>query len=180
MCDNRGMFTHEIPQPAHRRYSSKPFPAYRFVLGENPHPTADPEGHSYGKEDNAQILTTENWRTNKDYLYGIDLYNYAYWWETHESLEGLWAHFPRGVPESNLLQGLIKIAAGLYKWHLQDAAGAAHHYDGGTKLLKEAMEHSKIYMGIDLPGYLDRLAKHFKKAPAGDPLVDYPFIDLKI
>ena len=25
-----------------------------------------------------------------DYLYAIDLYNYAYWWECHEVLEGLW------------------------------------------------------------------------------------------
>ncbi len=177
------MLNHLIPQPVHPRYSARPWPAYRFVIGEAPHPTADPEGHSFGKQEPAQILTMENWKENEDYLYGVDLYNYAYWWEAHEAFEGLWAEFPRGSPESDLLQGIIKISAGFYKWNLRNAVGVAHHYAGGTQLLKKAMAYSPVYMGIDLKEYLERLAKHFEVVLSQpgtwpDPLVNYPFIIL--
>jgi len=176
---------HAIPQPPHIRYSSRPFPPYRFIIGEHPHPVADKEGHSFGQEHESQILTTENWRTNEDYLYAIDLYNYAYWWEAHEALEGLWGHFARGTPESDLLQGVIKIAAAFYKWHLHSRGGVMIHYAGGTGLLKEACLYAPEYMGIDLKGYLERLEKHFEIVIASedawpDALVGYPFIDLKI
>ena len=174
---------HPIPRPPHPRYSSRPWPAYRFVLGEAPHPTVDPQGHSFGKEESPQVLTTENWATNEDYLYAVDLYNYAYWWEAHEAFEGLWAEFARGTPESDLLQGIIKISAAFYKWHLHTAKGVSLHYAGGTALLKEAMAYSPVYMGIDLPEYLQRLANHFKTVVTApdtwpDPLINYPFINL--
>src|ERR1041384_5421720 len=35
------------PDPALPRYSSNPFPRYRFVPTLNAHPCADPRGHSY-------------------------------------------------------------------------------------------------------------------------------------
>lgn len=177
--------THPIPQPPHERYSSKAFPPYRFVIGENPHPVSDPKGHSYGHEPDPQPLLAAKWMHNQDYLYAIDLYNYGYWWEAHETLEGLWGQFGKGSPESNLLQGLIKISAGFYKWHLQNRGGIMHHYAGGTALLREAMDHSAVYMGIDLPDYLARLEKHFKIVVTShdlwpDLLAGYPFIDLKM
>ncbi len=188
------MPTHAIPQPLHPRYSTRPFPPYRFVLGENPHPTVDPDGHSYGKEENPEVLTLQNWSTHETYLYGIDLYNYAYWWETHEVLEALWGQFPRGSRESDFLQGLIKIAAGFYKWHLRDIKGVQLHYAGGTELLNKAKGSSPMYMGIDLPEYLRRLAAHFESVGAQravpqqeaqpavwpDPLAKYPFIILRL
>ena len=118
--------THTLPDPDFPRYSIRPFPAYRFLLGENPHPTVDPEGHSFGKpHEEAPLLTEAHRRENETYLYGVDLYNYAYWWEAHEAFEGLWADFHRNTPESDYLQGLIKIAASFYKWQLGDAPLAA-------------------------------------------------------
>ena len=128
-------------------------------------------------------MTTDNWPANEDYLYAIDLYNYAYWWEAHEALEGLWGHFARGTPESDLLQGIIKIAAAFYKWHLHNRGGVKIHYAGGTGLLKEACGFAPVYMGIDLNEYLQRLAHHFELVIASpdawpDPLIGYPFIVL--
>ena len=153
------------------------------MVGESPHPTADREGHSFGKEESPQVLTLDNWDKNEDYLYAVDLYNYAYWWEAHEVFEGLWGNFPTGSPESKLLQGIIKISAGFYKWHLNNARGVSYHYAGGTKHLKQVMDYSATYMGIDLKEYLQRLAKHFEvvlTAPETwpDPLINYPFINL--
>ena len=37
------------PDPAWPRYSTRPFPSYRFVPGKSPHPRRDPHGHSYGQ-----------------------------------------------------------------------------------------------------------------------------------
>lgn len=178
------IFNHPIPQPPQPRYSSRPWPTYRFIIGENPHPTADRDGHSFEHEGTVQELNPEHWEKCDDYLYAVDLYNYAYWWEAHEVLEGLWGNFPGGSPESDLLQGIIKISAGFYKWHLQNARGVDYHYAGGTLLLKQALAHSPVYMGIDLEEYLERLAKHFAPVltapdPWPDPLDNYPFIVLK-
>ncbi len=188
------MTFHSTPNPPHARYSQKPFPPYRFILGENPHPTADPAGHLYGKEEeDPGTLTLENWSTNETYLYGVDLYNYAYWWEAHEAFEGLWREFPPVVIEAHFLQGLIKIAAAFYKWQLQDRRGVEIHYAGGAELLGEVAARHPVYMGLDLKDHLGKLEKQFKKVlgtqlPSDpepqstrwpDPLEDYPFIVLK-
>src|SRR5262245_31829542 len=145
------MISHQLPQPPQPRYSHKPFPAYRFVLGENPHPTIDPAGHSFNvPEEDPGVLTVENWRANETYLYGVDLYNYAYWWESHEAFEALWREFAPGDTEREFLQGLIKISAALLKWHLHDWRGVDLHFDGGAGLLQKVHARFPVYMGIDL------------------------------
>lgn len=64
------------PNPPPARYCSLAFPAYRFVLGCNPHPTRDPEGHSYGVQRKAVAhFDPSEWRSCTDYLYGVDLFN---------------------------------------------------------------------------------------------------------
>ncbi len=62
------------------RYSSRPFPSYRFVPGQAPHPTRDPNGHSYNKQpEELASFDPENWNYCEEYLYGIDLFNHGYW-----------------------------------------------------------------------------------------------------
>ncbi|MGH8654417.1 MAG: hypothetical protein ACREYE_20620 [Gammaproteobacteria bacterium] len=74
------------PEPSPRRYCARSFPAYRFVPGRNPHPLRDPKGHSYGaSRAMATRFEPSQWRTSTDYLYGVDLFNYCYWWEAHET-----------------------------------------------------------------------------------------------
>ena len=71
------------------RYSKNKFPVYRFVPGLHPHPVNSPEGHSYGLEDeDVEKWNSDDWKYNDDYLYGIDLYNYHFYWEAHEAWEG--------------------------------------------------------------------------------------------
>src|SRR3989441_5753773 len=73
------------------RFTDRPFPAYRFIPGQSPHPRRDPHGHSYGQpEPTPPPFMPEEWWDSEWYLYGIDLYNYGYWWECHEVFEGLW------------------------------------------------------------------------------------------
>ena len=175
----------EPPDPNHRRYSTKPFPPYRFVPGFNPHPTIDPEGHSYGRaEEEIEIFDPAKWQKNETYLFGVDLYNYAYWWESHEAFEGLWGALPKNDPLSHFLQGLIQISAAFLKWHMHEKRGVMSLYHSGMNYLKLAQKEKSAYMGLDLDPHLQKLKQHFaivilEPSAWPDPIHNYPFIDLK-
>src|SRR5712692_9058451 len=91
----------DIPDPGARgvqRYSQHAFPAYRYVPGLHPHPHRDPAGHSYEPHPTLNRHApwrVEEWRTRDDWLYGVDLFNFHYFWEAHEEWEGLWAAVER-------------------------------------------------------------------------------------
>ena len=87
-----------------------PFPAYAFVPGILPHPTQNPEGHSYGLlAEEADPPEIGNWRASRMYLYGIDLFNYGYYWEAHEGTgSGMPADIPGG---GGISQGADKLTA---------------------------------------------------------------------
>ena len=91
---------------------SKTYPPYAFVPGYWPHPTRDPEGHSYGEpEQEVQPLNFDRWYECESYLRGIDLFNTGYYWEAHEAWENVWNALGREGLEADLLKGLIKLAA---------------------------------------------------------------------
>jgi len=56
-------------------------------------------------------MPADRWHESADYLYGIDLYNFAYWWECHEVFEGLWHAAGRESEQGNFFQALIQLAA---------------------------------------------------------------------
>ena len=88
------------PDPSWPRYSTRPFPSSRFVPGKTPHPRRDPRGHSYEQPEPKQAeFAPAEWQQSEEYLYGIDLYNYAYWWECHEVFEGLWHTVGHGTEQ---------------------------------------------------------------------------------
>ena len=97
------------------RYCDEPFPAYRFIPGCNPHPTADPRGHSYaapGAQGPSVVwVAPQDWAKSTDYRYGCDLYNHAYWWEAHEAWEGLWQLTEKEGMQGRFLKGLIQMSA---------------------------------------------------------------------
>lgn len=104
------------------------FPPYRHVPGVSPHPVRDAEGHSHGLSMAiGSAVTPENWRQNRAYLRGIDLYHQGYLWEAHEAWEGPWREAEPDSLEANLLQALILNAAALLKIHAGNAAGARKH-----------------------------------------------------
>ncbi|MCG9129657.1 DUF309 domain-containing protein [Candidatus Poribacteria bacterium] len=137
------------------------FPAYRHIPGQTPHPLRDPNGHSYGFDENVEDanLTPDMWRQNTSYLYGVDLFNFAYWWEAHEAWEGLW-HQAEDTYRL-FLQGLIQISASLIKYHMRmlrplrtlSTAGR----DKLQKVLIECGEIEEIFMGINLTAFLEVL-----------------------
>lgn len=141
------------PDPAWPRYSSRPFPAYRFVAGVNPHPRRDPKGHSYGQVEVAPpSLPPDRWCENEVYLHGIDLYNYAYWWECHEALEGLWHLTGHQGVEAQYLQGLIQVAAANLRRHLGSPEGARRL--GGEAVQRLASVGRREFMGLELGPFI--------------------------
>ncbi len=175
----------KAPDEQHLRYSKIDFPPYRFIPGETLHPTENPHGHSYGKEDEGpEILDEKSWYENETYLFGVDLYNYAFWWESHEAFESLWKKVPKDGLTSNFFQGLIKISAAFFKWHLKQQRGCETLYSGGIVHLQKVLDNSTEYMGLNLMNHIAKVSIHFREVIAEpnqwpDPFIDYPFIVLE-
>lgn len=140
------------------RYSNKLFPPYRYVPGLNPHPTNSPEGHSYGNEDaDYEKWESSLWEVNENYLFGVDLYNYHYYWEAHEAWEELWVASVRNSSEHRFIQGLIKCGAAFLKirmatYQIQDLVGARNLSKSGMSLLSQVGQDK--FMGLDIPNFL--------------------------
>lgn len=159
----------EQPQPFDpdgvRYCSQRPFPPYRHVPGVTPHPIRDPQGHSHGlEEDDSPVSLPAAWHQTEDYLYGVDLFNFAYWWEAHEAWEGLWN---KTEDDCRLfLQGLIQISAALIKYHMRQLRGLQSlSTNGRTKLLHVLTnldDPTGIYMGVNLPEFLTCLDTFFE------------------
>lgn len=134
--------------PTLPRYTDRPLPDYRHVPGKTPHPTRDPNGHSYGRDEgDLPDLNTADWRTCGHYLYGIDLFNAGYWWECHEVLEGLWKSSGLGTPAGHALQAVIQCAAAHLKVQTVRPVGARRLHEHS---LRHARWSGKRLLGLDL------------------------------
>ncbi len=99
------------PMPP-RLVPDRPLPPYSFVPGRYPHPVSDPAGHSYGAAPPTPTpVDPEKWAENTSFLYGLDLFNAQYYWESHVEFESLWMGCGRTGPLADFLKGLIKLAA---------------------------------------------------------------------
>ena len=159
------------PDPAWPRYSEKPFPRYRFVPGLTPHPRRHPQGHAYGTpEAPPPRIDPGRWRENDVYRHGVDLYNYAYWWECHEALEGLWHLTGHQGTEAQFLQGIIQVAAANLRRHLGTPEGA-------RRLGREAVARLEsvglsTYMGLTLAPFIQAArALHVEEKTSAIPLI---------
>jgi hypothetical protein len=151
-----------------RYLPSRPFPAYAFLPGRDPHPNRDPAGHSFSTEAEAPAayLEPEQWRENEDYLFGVDLYNHGYMWEAHEAWEGLWHSAKHDELQAELLQGLIQCSAAALKVPMEQPRGLTKLADLGTgRLERVAREGAPHYMGIDLTSFI----AHFRAFAASSP-----------
>jgi hypothetical protein len=115
-------------QPVPRLAPEEPFPPYAFVPGRFPHPESDPAGHSFGKGRGASAaLDPERWQASKAYLYGLDLFNAGFFWESHVEWESLWLAAGRKGAVADFLKGLIKLAAVGVKHREGKPAGVRSH-----------------------------------------------------
>ena len=141
------------------RYTDRTFPSYSFIPGKSPHPTRDPDGHSY-KKPLEPLASFENnqWQSCNAYLYGIDLFNHGYWWEAHEALEIVWVAAGRQTETGLFIQGLIQVAAAHLK-KFQGFNDAAMHM--ATKGLEKMKRIKGIYLGIEVSTFRAAVESYF-------------------
>lgn len=96
----------------------------------------------------------EQWRESDDYCYGVDLYNYAYWWECHEVFEGLWRVAGHQSEQGNFFQGLIQLAAANLKLFMGNHQAARNLLHSGLVRLQRVPE---FYMGLDMASLTNEL-----------------------
>ena len=138
----------DVPAPFRPpRYSRRRFPNYAFLPGQTPHPRRHPEGHSFDvQEPRPPAFPEDDWFNSEDYLYAIDLYNFGYWWECHEVLEGLWHGSGRRTQAGNFFQALIQLAAANLKQRLGRELAVQNLGQRGIARLQKVPPR---YMGID-------------------------------
>lgn len=135
------------------RYSQRPLPPYRFVPGLFPHPVRDPQGHSYLSAHHLhrqERWEAEHWRSLEDWLYGVDLFNRYYFWESHHAWEGLWSVAERDGAPRLLLQGLIQVAAACLKAHMGVLTGTRMLSAEGLAKLRRVEARQSCLLGLDL------------------------------
>lgn len=141
--------------PTWPRYATRPFPPYRFVPGKTPHPRRDPRGHSYGeREPELDRLQPDTWAGSDSYRYGIDLYNFAYWWESHEIFEAFWHAAGPKTEQGQFFQALIQLAAANLKQFMGNENAADNLFRSCAKRLSGIPDR---YMGLNLAGLRSRL-----------------------
>lgn len=92
------------PPPAERLAPDRPLPPYTFIPGRTPrHPEAG--------DTEVVSLDPAQWQNCVGYLYGIDLFNAGFFWESHVEFERLWLAAGRRGVVADFLKGLIKLAA---------------------------------------------------------------------
>ncbi len=57
--------------------------------------------------------TADSVWTDTRWLYGLDLFDAAFYWEAHEVWEGLWHTLNKPEPDAQLIQGMIQLSASL-------------------------------------------------------------------
>ena len=100
----------------------------------------------------------EEWWDSDWYLYGIDRYNYGYWWECHEVFEGLWHAVGQDSPQGQFLQALIQVAAANLK-RLGNASEPANTLSQSA--LERLQKFSGTYMGVDVAALTEDVRAYF-------------------
>jgi len=146
------------------RYTTLSLPPYRLVPGLNPHPHRNPRGHGFGSSKLPPgTWEAAQWRTLVGYLYAVDLYNQAYWWEAHEELEELWIAAGRTSVRAQFVQGLIQVAAANLNRHRGHDRAAAGQAARGLARLEGARRLQSVFMGVDIAAFASEVEAYFAR-----------------
>jgi predicted metal-dependent hydrolase len=133
------------------------------VPGHFPHPASDPAGHLFGAPHPVvEPLRPSDWRLAPHYLYGVDLFNQGYYWESHEAWEALWHAAGRTGPLADFLKGLIKLAAAAVKVREGNPRGVRRHAQRAAELLAATPETT--YCGLEKAQLLELAARLGERA----------------
>lgn len=96
-----------------------------------------------------QAMNPGAWEASGVYLRGVDLFNFAYWWESHEAFEALWRGARSGTAVAELLQAVIQLAASeLKRFSGQERPARAL----GERAIARLAGVPSPYLGLDVRG----------------------------
>lgn len=85
------------------------------------------------------------WRDCAEFLFGIDLFNASFYWESHVQWEAIWHAVGRSGDIGDFLKGLIKLAAAGVKVLEHRPTGVQRHARRAAELFDRAgMRHSML------------------------------------
>lgn len=154
------------------------FPPYAFIPGKNPHPLKE-GGHSFSQgEPHLTKINTDAPYDSEDFLYALDLFNHAYYWETHMYLEALWNAHQRKGDACHLFLAIIKLSAAAIKWKLGQEKAATGHINRAIEHLGN-IEETEI-LGFDIAQLKSKLENvHFLKENESPIVFDFFLIPQK-
>ena len=161
----------QIPPPTHlprRLVPSCALPPYRYVPGLHTHPGRS-EGNHIGI-DKHDIGEQKKWQEDLSWMYGLDLFNYRYYWESHEVWEEPWKILQNDDPYRRFLQGMIKTSASILKRHMGHHRPANLLWSSAQTLLHSETEY---FRGINVKKLLADVADFHRSGR-------WPVITLKI
>ncbi|AGA29337.1 DUF309 domain-containing protein [Singulisphaera acidiphila] len=150
--------------------ANKDFPPYAYVpKGPWPHPTSSPQGHSAGRGHQPEPpIVADAWDRSPAYLRGFALFNAGYYWEAHETWEGLWHAHGRKGTTADILRALIKLAAAGVKVRERQPGGVVTHAQRAAVLFRSAHTLAgQNQLGLDL-GELEQTAQQIADDPPSD------------
>jgi hypothetical protein len=110
-------------------------------------------------EPKASPWTPEQWPSLEHWLWGVDLFNHAYWWESHEQHEALWHAAGRTSEHARFVQGVIKVAAACLNREVGKREIARDQAEAGIALLGATRVGTEgSYMGLDVAAFCARVA----------------------
>ena len=146
----------------------RPFPPYMHEPGTTPHPYRHEDGHSHGQpEPTVAPLDPAAPFDSEAYLYGFDLFNHGYFWESHVWWEALWHAHGRTGDIADLLRALIRFAAAGVKARAEIPGGVRKHCRATAGILEEIRERtgSVVFAGV----HLEELATQARSAADTTP-----------
>jgi len=158
-----------------QRFTTTPFPSYSYVPGQQPHPTSHVDGHSYGHpEPVVENFNVEHWRECSTFLFGIDLFNASFFWESHEQWEAVWNSLGRTGIQADFIKALIKLAAAKVKLREGKAQGVERHARRALELFEGVGKEFEQLCGLKLASLCEQaraLAANAETQIKLDPLV---------
>lgn len=133
------------------RLTAHPFPAYSYVPGKWPHPRREQDGHSYGDpEPTVSQFDPTRWKDCDAFLYGVDLFNSGFYWESHEQWEAVWLSVGRKGIVADFLKGLIKLSAAGVKVKEGKFVGVRRHATRAIELFEATKQTHASLCGLFL------------------------------
>ena len=160
-------------------------PRYTHIPGSGtPHPFRDPRGHSYDRKPlHTRPLIEPRWAENRSYLFGLDLFNLGFYWESHDEWDRLLKATVGDPLEAKFLKGLIKLAAAGMKVREESIHGVRRHAASAGEVFADVAAESDVdsYCGLSftlLQFAADRAAQlaYPGELEKGRPLRVFPFL----